>query len=99
MTKVKEILDQFNVPEEMRYSDEMENVDIGNHTLTDMEEKYDGYVLEFTSKDDKNTILRLNDDRMAVVLLEIQDDDKVKATSWRYGQKFSDTFTREEMDV
>ena len=99
MTKVKEILDQFNLPNDMRFSDEMENVDIGNHTFTDMEEKYDGYVLEFTSKDDTNTVLRINDDRAAVVLLEIQDDNNVKATSWRMGKKFTSTFTREEMDL
>lgn len=77
----------------------MENVDIGNHTFTDMEEKYDGYVLEFTNKNDPNTVLRLNDDRMAVLLLEIRDDNKVNATSWRAGKTFNKTFTREEMDV
>lgn len=99
MTKVKTILDQFNIPKEMRYPSDMENVDIGNHTFTDMEEKDDGYVLEFTSKNDSNTILRLNDDRTAVVLLEIQDEGMVKATSWRMGKKFTRKFTREEMHL
>ncbi len=99
MVKVKEILDQFKVPLEYRYSDEMENVNIGNHKFTDMKEKDNGYILEFTSKDDPNTVLRLNDDRMAVLLLEIQDDDMVQATSWRMGKKFSKKFTRQEMDV
>ncbi len=99
MVKIKEILDSFKVPPDYRYSEEMENVDIGNHNFTDIEEKADGYILEFTNKDDPNTVLRLNDDRMNVLLLEIQGDDMVKATSWRMGKKFSKKFTRQEMDV
>jgi len=99
MVKVKEILDQFKIPVEERYSDEMENVDIGNYTFTDMVEKDMGYIREFTSKDDPNTVLRLNDDRMNVLLLEIQDDDNVQATSWRMGKKFSSNFTKEEMGI
>ena len=99
MTKVKEILDHFNLPPEDRYGDSVENVDIGNHTFTDMEEKGDGYILEFTNPQDPNTILRINDDRMSVLLLEILNKDDVQATSWRMGKKFSKKFTREEMDV
>ena len=92
MVKVKEILDQFKIPVEERYPDEMENVDIGNHTFTDKRELDDGFILELTDKNNPNVILRLNDDRMSVVLLEVQNDNQVRATSWRMGKKFNNTF-------
>ena len=99
MVKVKEILDQFKIPVEERYSDEMENVDIGNHSFTDKREWDGGFILEFTYKDNPNVILRLNDDRMSVVLMEVRDDGRVDATSWRMGKKFSSNFTKEEMGI
>lgn len=99
MTTVKQILDQFTDKHWERYPDNVEDIDIGDYTFTDFERSKDGFIRTFTNKDDPNTILRINDDRVSIVLCLIQPDDTVKVTSWRMGKKHMNTLPRERLGV
>lgn len=93
MTTVKEILDKFNAL--FRYSDKLENIDIGDYLFDKAYIDNSGYVMEFTSQTNPDVWLRINDDRMAVVRIKKVGDDTVKVTSWNPHGKFSKEFPLE----
>ncbi len=94
MTTVKEVCDQFKIPERDRYSDLVENINIGDYTFTDMNDDMDLRVTDFTNKNNPNIILRINHDRAVVTLFKILNDTDVDVTSWRYGDKVNKIFPR-----
>ena len=81
MTIIKEILDKFNAPN--RYSEKFESIDIGNYTFNEAYSDRNGYIMEFSSKKNPGTFLRINDDRGIMKLVKEIDDDTVDVTSWR----------------
>lgn len=88
MTTIKQVFDQFDVPANQRFHPKVESIDIGDYTFTDMN-KPDPFVWDFTSKDNPNIYLRLNEDRNSVVLFKLNDDDSVTATSWIHNEKIT----------
>lgn len=92
MTTVREVFDQFDVPE--RYKDIIEDIDIGDYTFTDAKDNFDYFYTEFTSSENPNVILRMVHDRAIVTLFKIIDEESVDVTSWRYGDKVNDVFPR-----
>lgn len=97
MTTVKEVFDQFDVPD--RYTDLVEGIDIGNYTFTDVHDSQDGYYTEFTSSENPNVILRIVHDRAIVTLFKILDKENVDVTSWRYGDKVNKVFPRKMFQI
>ena len=87
MTKVKTILDQFNTL--FRYSEKVENIDIGEYTFDEGYVDRTGYVMEFTSKLNPNVWLRINDDRISVNLIKKIGNGLVEITSWNPHGKFT----------
>lgn len=79
MTTVREVFDQFDVPE--RYTDIIEDIDIGDYTFTDVKDNFDGFYTEFTSSENPNVILRMVHDRAIVTLFKIIDEEYVDVTS------------------
>ena len=95
MTTVKEILDKFNAL--FRYNPEnVESIDIGNYTFDEAYVDKTGYIMEFINTSNPDVWLRINDDRVAILLIERINDDEVKVTSWRLGQKNSKNFPYEQ---
>ena len=91
MTTVKAILDQFNA--EFRYNEEnVESIDIGDYTFNEAYIDNSGYVMEFINTENPDVWLRINDDRIAIILIQRINDDEVKVTSWRMGQKNTKNF-------
>lgn len=90
MTTVKEILDQFNAL--YRYGDAIEDINIGNYTFDEAYIDDSGYVMEFVNTNNPDAWLRINDDRLAVVLMEKVGDDEVNVTSWNRHGKMSKKF-------
>ena len=97
MTKIKEILDEFNIEPSDRYGEGIENINVGNYTFDNFEE-YD-YIKEFTSNTYPEIVLRINDEIMNVVLLKILNEKEVEATSWTGGKKFTKIFSKEQMGL
>lgn len=99
MTTLKEISDKLNIPQEYDFPPNMMDLDIGDYTFTDVKQHDpDGFLYLYSDKDNPRVKLLFNEDRMAVVLYELQDDDvTVKTTSWRMGRKFVGTFTKDEL--
>lgn len=93
MTTVKEILDKFNTL--FRYTEKVENIDIGDYTFDEGHVDNSEYIMEFTSKNNPNVWLRINDDRIAVVLIKKVDDETVEVTSWNRNGKFTKEFPLE----
>lgn len=95
LTTVKEILDQFNA--EYRYNEEnVESIDIGDFTFDEAYIDNSGYIMEFINTENPDVWLRINDDRIAIVLIERINDDEVMVTSWRYMQKHTKKFPYED---
>jgi len=94
MTTIKEILDKFNT--RFRYSEKVENIDIGNYTFDEGHCDTTKYIMEFTSQTNPDVWLRINDDRVAVVLIKKLDNQTVEVTSWNRNGKFSKQFPLDE---
>lgn len=87
MTTVKEILDKFNT--RFRYSKKVESIDIGNYTFDEGHVDNTEYMMEFTSKNNPDVWLRINDDKTAVIPIKKVDDETVEVTSWNRNGKFT----------
>ena len=96
MTTIKQILDQFDAG--IRYSDKVENINIGKHTFNEAHMDETLYLMEFTNTENLDVWLRINDDRVDVLLYERLDKNRIKLTSWRGGITRSIIFdnTREQ---
>lgn len=91
MTTIKEILDQFNSI--YRYNPEtIENINIGNYTFDEAYIDNTGYIMEFINTENPDTWLRINDDRIAILLIQKINEKEVQVTSWRMGQKHTKKF-------
>lgn len=101
MTTLKEISNKLNIPQEYDFPPNMMELDIGDYTFTDVKQHdKDGFLYLYSNKNNPKVKLLFNEDRMAVVLYELQDDNEnVKVTSWRMGKKFQKTFKKSELDV
>lgn len=99
MTTLKEISHKLNIDKEYDFPPNMMEIDIGDYTFTDVKQyDKDGFLYLYSNKDNPKVKLLFNEDRMAVVLYELQDDEvTVKATSWRLGKIFNKTFKKEEL--
>ena len=99
MTTLKEISENLNIDKEYDFPPNMMDIDIGDYTFTDVKQyDKDGFVYLYSNKDNPRVKLIFNEDRMAVVLYELQDDNNtVKATSWRLGKIFINTFKKDEL--
>lgn len=91
LTTLKDISDKLNISQEYDFPRNMMDLDIGDYTFTDVKQHDpDGFLYLYSNKDNPRVKLLFNEDRMAVVLYELQDDDvSVNATSWRLGKKFN----------
>ena len=95
MTTVGEILDKFNA--EYRYNPEnVESIDIGNYTFNEAYIDDSGYIMEFINTENPDVWLKINDDRVAILLIKKVSDDEVQVTSWRMGEKYSKKFPYDE---
>jgi len=94
MTKIKEILDKFNT--RFRYSEQVENIDIGEYTFDEGYCDRTQYIMEFTSKENPDVWLRINDDMVAVILIKKVDDKTVEVTSWNRNGTFTKKFPLEQ---
>lgn len=100
MTTLKEISEKLNVPEENDFFLNMMDIDIGNHTFTDMKQHdEEGFLYLYSNKNDPKVKLLFNEDRAAVILYELQDDNEtVKTTTWRMGKKFQKNFKKDDLN-
>lgn len=87
MTTIKQVLDKFQA--KYRYSEKLENIDIGNYTFDEAHTDRTGFLIEFTSQSNPDVWLRINDDKGAVLLIQKVDDETVNITKWMGGQKSS----------
>ncbi|MBE6486922.1 MAG: hypothetical protein E7Z85_08800 [Methanosphaera stadtmanae] len=99
MTTLKEISENLKIDQEYDFPRNMMDIDIGDYTFTDVKQHdSEGFLYLYTNKDNPRVKLLFNEDRMAVVLYELEDDDiTVKATSWRLGKIFTRTFKKDEL--
>ena len=99
MTTLKDISENLNKDPEYDFPPNMMDIDIGDYTFTDVKQyDPDGFLYLYSNKDNPKVKLLFNEDRMAVVLYELQDDEvTVKATSWRLGKIFTKTFKKDEL--
>ena len=99
MTTLKEISNKLNIPQEYDFFPNMMNIDIGNHTFTDVKQHDDeGFLYLYSNKNNPKAKLLFNEDRQAVILYELLDNNKVKATTWRMGKKFEKNFDKSELN-
>ncbi len=94
MTTIKQILDKFNAL--YRYSEKVENINIGDYTFNKAYIDNTGYIMEFTNTENPDVWLRINDDRIAILLIQRINEEEVKVTSWRMDQKHTKNFPYKE---
>ena len=89
MTTVKEIYNQFNVPDDQRMYPL--DLDIGDYTFTDIN-KPDPFVWDFTNKTNPDILFRIQEEKMFFRLYKKLDDGRVDVTTWRLGKKMHKIF-------
>ena len=94
MTTIKEIFDKFN--SRYRYSEKFEKTDIGDYTFDKAYMDNTRFLMEFTSKENPDVWLRINDDRGIIRLIKKTDNRTVNVTQWLRGEKTNKEFPLEK---
>ena len=99
MTTLSEISKKLNRDLQTEFPTDLMDTDIGNYTFDNVKQiDEDGFVYLYSNKNNPQVKMIFNEDRMAIVLYELQDDGKtVNTTTWRSGKKISKKFTKDEL--